>query len=58
MPTSNVTVVTGTYKLSHRSLKRLIAALAMITQRRHTYESHVDFDSFMVLCVYFDPKKF
>jgi len=28
----------------------------MITQRRQTYASHVDFDSFMVLCVYFDPK--
>jgi len=49
----------GAYKLGHMWLKRLetkTAALAMITHRRQTYASHVDFDSFTVLCVYFDPK--
>ena len=30
----------------------------MRTQRRQTYASCVDFDSFMILCVYFDQKKY
>jgi len=29
----------------------------MITQCKQTYASHVDFDSFTFLWVYFDPKK-
>jgi len=35
-----------------------IATLAMITQRRQTYASHVDFDSFTVFMCQFRRKKF
>jgi len=35
-----------------------IATLAMITQRRQTYASHVDFDSFTVFMCQFRCKKF
>ena len=48
----------GAYKLCHMWLKRLktkIATLAMITQRRLTYASHMDFDSFTVLTYRIGP---
>jgi len=41
----------GRINFCHRWLKKLqtqIAALAMITQHRQTYASHMDFDSFTV----------
>jgi len=41
----------GAYKLCHYVVKKTrnkIATLAMITQRRQTYASHEDFDSFTV----------
>ena len=52
---------TRAYKLCHTWLKRLktkIATLAMITQRRLTYASHMDFDSFTVFIRLFRSKHF